>query len=245
MLPEMIEPRIWAALAVVFCAGIMRGFTGFGAAMMIMPVLSTLFPPAEAVAIMMSLTLAATAQMMPKAFGTTNWREVFPITIAALLAVPLGGLVLISLEPDIMRRAISIGVLFFGTVLATGWRWSGKPTTTGAVIAGGLSGAINGASGAGGGPVILYLLAGPNQAETNRANLISYYAILNAFTAINLAFHGVFTWQVVGRAGILAIPFMTAIWLGSHLFFRASEGAYRKIALAALVGAGFYGLLAP
>ena len=245
MVAELLEPRLWAALVVVILAGVLRGFTGFGAAMMIMPVLSTLYLPSDAVAMMMCLSLVATIQLLPRALKTTDWQQVTPITISALLAVPLGALVLVSVEPEIMRRAIGGGVLFFGLLLASGWRLHGRAGLAGALTAGSMSGAINGASGAGGGPVVLYMLAGPNSAETNRSSIITYYAILNAVTALTLGWHGVFSWPLVQRAALLMLPFLAATWLGTHLFLRSSDAAYRKLALVALVGVGLYGLLSP
>ena len=242
---DLMEPRLWIAAAVVFTAGVLRGFTGFGAAMMIMPVLSTLYLPADAVAMMLVLSLSTMVQLLPRALKHTDWGQITPISLAALAGVPIGALLLVNLDPNLMRRAIGGGVLLFGLVLASGWRWKGGQGLIGAITAGGLSGAMNGASGAGGGPVVLYMLASPNNAETNRGSIITFYALLSLGTIVNLVWHGIFSWLLVQKAILLMAPFMAGTWLGTHLFLKSTEAAYRRLALVALIAVGLYGLLAP
>ena len=42
LLNAVLEPELWIAMGVVFAGGIMRGFSGFGAAMLVVPILSIL-----------------------------------------------------------------------------------------------------------------------------------------------------------------------------------------------------------
>ena len=48
-----------AAIAIVIVAGLVRGTTGFGGAMLVTPVLSVLYPPVNAVVIALLLETAA------------------------------------------------------------------------------------------------------------------------------------------------------------------------------------------
>ncbi len=243
--PEVLAADLWLAVAVVFLSGVMRGFSGFGGAMLVVPVLSIVYSPREAVAISACLGFIANLQLLPAAFRITQWRQVLPISLASLLTIPLGAMVLLAVDPALMRRAISVLVLAFVFLLGSGWRWRGEPGLAGALIAGGLGGLINGAAGTGGPPVILYLLAGPSRADTNRANMISFYGFLNGGTVASLAFNGVITAAVLWRVLLLTPFFAVGLWAGTRMFSRSGEAGYRRFALAVLFGAGMIGLLYP
>ena len=165
-----------------------------------------------------------------------------PISAAALAAIPLGGLALGAIDPDLMRRGISAIVLGFSLLLMSGWRWKGEPSLRGALAAGGMAGLINGAAGTGGPPVILYLLAGPSDANTGRANIISVYLFLNGGTVVSLAANGLIQGDTLWRALLLAPSWAVGLWLGMRLFRITEEKTVRRIALLALVGVGLFGI---
>ena len=242
-----IEPvwgrDLWIAMALVMLAGIVRGFSGFGAAMMLGPVFAILYSAPQAVATMAGLGMLASLQLLPGALPRTDWREMLPITIVAGLAIPLGSMILLSLHPDLMRRVISVLVLAMVLVLMTGWRYPGRPGPLGALGAGGLSGLINGATGVGGPPVVLYLLAGPNTAGTNRANLISYYVFLNGLTVAALYVQGVVDSHTVVRVLLLLPAQIVSLGMGAWLFRHATDAIYRRIALGLLIAVALFGLI--
>jgi hypothetical protein len=240
---SVLQPSLLIAMGATFLAGIVRGFSGFGAAMMQAPVFAILFSPAQAVATMAALGTLASVQLLPGSLRHAEWREMAPMTLAAWLTIPLGSYVLLSLEPDLMRRGISGLVLAMVLVLMSGWRYPVKPGPWGASGAGALSGAINGARGVGGPPVVLYLLAGPNPARTNRANLILYYTFLNGGTCVSLLAHGAFTLETVYRSLALWPVQVVSLYVGSWLFTRANDAIYRRIAMGLLLAVALGGLL--
>ena len=63
-----------AAIAIVIFAGLVRGTTGFGGAMLMTPVLSVLYPPVSAVVIAHLLETAAALVMFPDAVPKVRWR---------------------------------------------------------------------------------------------------------------------------------------------------------------------------
>ena len=61
-----------AAIAIVIVAGLVRGTTGFGGAMLMTPVLSVLYPPVNAVVIALLLETAAALVMFPDAVAKST-----------------------------------------------------------------------------------------------------------------------------------------------------------------------------
>jgi uncharacterized membrane protein YfcA len=236
-----VDLSIAAAVAVV--GGLMRGFAGFGSAMLMAPIYAILFGPAEMVAIICMIELPVGLQLLPGALKQAEWRFVGPMSAAAILFMPIGGWLLVNLDPEALKRGVAAIVLLFAFVLLSGWRHRGRKSLPVACSLAALSGAMMATVGIGGPPVLLYMLSGPDSAAVNRSNIIVYFAATGLFLLMV-----VFAAEVVGlsalwRAVLLTPPFKLSAWLGARLFRQSSETLYRRIALIFLLGVGFYGLL--
>lgn len=229
-------------MGVTFLGGIVRGFSGFGSALTQAPVFAILFTPPQAVATLSGLGMFASLQLQLGALPNTQWRKVLPVAFMALVTVPFGAYILVLLDPLLMRRGISAMVLVLVLVLMSGWRYPGRANLASGLGIGGLSGLINGSSGVGGPPVILYMLAGPDPAAANRANLITYYTFLNTSTFLALAFNGIVDSATLWRLALLLPAQFMSLTLGGWLFKRATDILYRRIAFAVLLIIALFGL---
>jgi hypothetical protein len=87
--------------AVVACiAGMVRGFAGFGAAMLMTPVFSALHGPVVGVALCLLLEIAVALPLVPGVVRLVDWRRIGLLLLAAAAGVPLGNLVLIRASPS-------------------------------------------------------------------------------------------------------------------------------------------------
>lgn len=238
----LLQPDFWIAAAMTLLAGVVRGFAGFGAAIIQAPVFALLYPPAEAVATLAALGTVASLQLLPGVARESTPRQLAPLIALGLLAVPLGSLVLVTVAADTMRRAISAIVLVMVVALLGGVRYPGRPGPWSAAGVGALSGLLNGATGVGGPPVVLYFLAGPQTAATNRANLIVYYTFLNGCTAAALLWHGAYTPATVLRTAALWPVQVLSLWVGAWLFRRVGDTHYRRIAMLLMLAVALFGL---
>ena len=107
-----LDLSYWAPLlAIVAAGGIMRGFAGFGATMVMVPFLSLLMSPKEAVLLALSTDVLVMTPMFPTAAKKAEWKPVIPIVIGAFLGMPLGIWFLVIANPETMRIIISILVI--------------------------------------------------------------------------------------------------------------------------------------
>jgi uncharacterized membrane protein YfcA len=148
------------AAAIGALAGIIRGITGFGGAMVMSPPLALLLGPLLAVPVVLLLESVAAAPMTIQLRQLVRWRVIGPIAIAAGVTIPLGAYVLVNVEPQTMRRVIAAVVIVFSLLLLKGWRYSGPQRMATGVGLGTMSGVMIGATSMGGPPILLYLLAG-------------------------------------------------------------------------------------
>jgi len=241
-LEAALEPGLAIAMGATFLAGIVRGFSGFGAAMVQAPIFAILFTAPQAVATVVALGMLASMQLLPGSIRDTAWRDILPIGLTAALTIPLGAYVLLAIEADVMRRGISAMVLVTVLFLMSGFRYPGRPGLRGGLFTGGLSGVINGATSVGGPPVVIYMLAGPNTATINRASLITFYTGLNGLTLLSLVVNGVVSYATVARVLWLLPAQIVSLLVGTWLFHRATDVIYRRIAMGLLLAIALIGL---
>lgn len=236
--------RIGAAIVVTALAGVMRGYSGFGTAVLLAPAYSVLWGPRIGIPVMLLMELAVSLQLLPKAFGQADRRVILPIGAAACLMTPLGAFVLLTADQDVLRRAIGGLVLGFGLLLATGWRYHGARPLALNIAVGSLAGLLKGATGVSGPPVILYLLAGPEAAKQHRASLILFFATISVISVIPPALGGLMGFQVIAKLLVLLPVLLLCVPIGVRLFTVIPERLYKRLALIFLVATGLAAVLA-
>jgi hypothetical protein len=227
--------EIVVVLAVSVIGGVIRGFSGFGSALAMAPVLSLLVGPREAVPAATLLFMVTTAQLAPGATRKAAWDKLWPLGLASCVGVPMGVYVLLVVDPELMRRAIAVGVAVFSAILLAGWRYERTPGRALTLSVGGIGGALTGAASIGGPPVIAFLLAGPDSAATNRATLIFYFLFSQVIAVALYVAGGIITARVLWLAVLMLPAQMAGLWIGAKLFPKASEASYRRIALGFLL----------
>jgi uncharacterized membrane protein YfcA len=203
--------------------------------MVMTPPLALLFGPLLAVPVALLLDGLAGAPMLVKTWRLVRWRVIRPICVAACVTVPLGGYVLVSADPQSVRRAIAGIVIVFSLLLLRGWRYPGSQRLGTSVALGAMSGAMLGATSLGAPPVILYLLSGPDPIETTRANLTLYVVVISLAGLIMLWARGVLDVPAAWTALALAPGYYGGLVLGVRLFPKFSDTRFRQFTLLLLV----------
>jgi len=242
-MPDILAIPFLICAAVACIAGMVRGFAGFGAAMIMTPIFSALYGPAAGVALCLLLEIAVALPVVPGVVRLVDWRRIGLLLIAAAIGVPLGNLVLTRTEPEPMRWAISAIILGAVALLASGWRFAGRPRTTTTLTAGVSSGFLNGLAGMAGPPIALMYLAGKESVERVRANLTTYFVFVDLVAMAAFVGRGLIDWDTVVLGLVMAPAVMLGGVLGTKLFPLASEGFYRRLALVLLVGVAIGSLI--
>ena len=90
-------------------AGVFPGILlGFGAALLIVPVLSAILTPEKALVIVFLIELPTVIYLMPGAFRQGDPKTVMPIILAMFFTIPIGVYFLVSTDPNIIKIVISI-----------------------------------------------------------------------------------------------------------------------------------------
>jgi uncharacterized membrane protein YfcA len=216
-------------------AGAARGFSGFGAALIFMPVASALIGPRHAAPLLLLIDGLPSLGLIRGAWTLADRRSVLLMTLGAAFGVPFGTAILIWADPLTLRWMMAGLVLALLLLLLSGWKYRGRPVPALTAFVGGTAGFSTGAAGIGGPPVMVYWLGGPTPAAIVRANIILYFAALSLLTATSYVTSGLFTAPVLTLAAVMTPAYALALFAGSRLFGRASERTFR---------AACYGLIA-
>ena len=234
-MPEILAAPFIIAAIVAFIAGMVRGFAGFGAAMLMTPAFSALYGPAVGIALCLLLEIVVALPLLLPVVRLVDWRRIGLLLLAAVAAIPSGNLALTWIDPQPMRWLISAIVLAAVAMLASGWRYAGRPNLVATLAAGACSGFLNGLSGMAGPPVIFYYLAGTEAAALVRANLTTYFVFVDLATLAVFTARQLIGWDTALQALVLAPAVIAGGMAGGRLFPLASERFYRRLALGLLV----------
>lgn len=219
-------------------SGLIHGYTGFGAALILVPLFALLFGSVEAVAISVIVGMIGSAQLYPAALRNARWRELLPVCAAIIVCTPAGIAVLVNLDGEIIRRAMGVFVFLAASILISGWVYRGPRGVIASAAAGGLAGGITGATGVGGPPLALYFLAAPQPVEVQRANIVIAVGVVIIMVLGSLFFDGDIGVETLQRAIILSPAYVLGTWSGGRLFKIAPKEYFRRVALWLLLATG-------
>lgn len=223
-------------------AGLARGFSGFGGALIFVPLASSIIGPKLASALLLVVDGVMTLGMVPNAWRLAKRREVFTVAAGAFLGVP-AGTALLALAPTLaLRWIISAIVLLLLVFLISGKRYAGPPKTYLGIGVGAVAGLFGGAAQMSGPPVVAYWLGGVIPAFAVRANLVLYFAVSTVISTISYCLAGLLTLQVISIALIVGPAYGLGVLSGSRLFGLASERTFRWICFGLIASAALVSL---
>lgn len=229
----------WLAAA-AFAAGLARGFSGFGTALIFVPIAAMVIGPTRAVPLMVVLDVLPILAMTPGAWHLADRREVGWLALGAAAGMPVGLAMLVTIDALSLRWMICLLILALLAVVASGWRFRGQPSVPATVGVGIASGTMAGIAMIPGPPVMVYLLGQGAPAPRIRAVFMVFLAASNVLAATAFGLAGLLGAWLPGPVLATLPSYLLGTWAGAALFGLASEESFRRatyamIALAAVI----------
>jgi uncharacterized membrane protein YfcA len=238
-----ISPGGVLVLAVTaLVAGCARGFSGFGGALIFVPIASAVVGPRLAVPLLLIVDLVLTPGLVPNAWRNADRPNVGMMAAGAALGVPLGTYLLGHMEGTTIRWAIVGIVVVLLALLMSGWRYHGRPHASLTAAVGMTSGLFSGAAQVGGPPVVAYWLGGNFTPQAVRANIVLYFAISSLLSIASYLVAGIITWETVQLSLMIGPTFAFGLFAGARLFSLANEIVFRRICYSLIAAAAVIGL---
>ncbi|WP_246057733.1 sulfite exporter TauE/SafE family protein [Arenibacterium halophilum] len=231
----------WLVLAVMV-AGLVRGFAGFGSAMIIMPVASSVLTPVGALTFLIMTELFGPLPNLRAGWRTCDRGDVARLSFGALVALPLGVYGLSRLPVDLFGWVVSGVVLVLLVALMSGWRYHGRLTPSLVTGTGALGGAMAGAVGLAGPPVIMLYMASTLPIAKIRATLLLFLFVIDLLMITVFAAWGLLLIEPMVAGVLLAVPYMLANRAGALLFRPETESRFRAVAYTIIAASAILGL---
>lgn len=235
----------WIVFA-AFVAGLVRGFAGFGAAMIYLPIAALFLSPVTAIVSLMVMDCFGPLPALSRARRDAHWPDLRKLMIGMIIALPFGVALLQAVSPDVFRYAVSIMSLILLGALVLGLRYTGQLDAPKVYGVGGAGGLLGGAIGLPGPPVILFYMASPHAPAVIRATMLLFlFAFDLGFVGV-VALQGMVTPEPLVLGLLLAPITMFGTLIGTWLFRPGREDVYRGaaymiIGISALRGLPLWG----
>lgn len=235
-------PTAIAICMIALVSGTARGFSGFGSALIFMPLASSMAAPRLVAALLLIIDFIGAAPLVPNAWKQADRKAPAVMVSGALVGVPIGTYFLSRLDPVTTRWIISCFVFALLLLLLSGWRYRGKDHAAISVGIGGLSGFCSGLAQTGGPPIVGYWLGRPLASAIARANILLFFAASDFFSVVSYAFTGLITADAIKFSLLVGPVYGIGVWCGASLFGRASEKLFRAICYVLIAAAVVIGL---
>ena len=232
----------WLALSsaafFVALASFVRGLTGFGFAIVAMPLLALVYPPSIAVPVATLLQIPSGLPVVIRDWSDTDFRAAATAWLGGVPAL-VPGVYLVGAAPaDIMRLIVGGMVVFSTVALAFGTKLNRDPKSFELMGAGALSGLKQGAVAMAGPPIILLILSSTWTAARCRATLSLVFLLLGTVSLIFGTIHGIVTRESLLIAVVTVPGLLLGQSLGSYLFVRIDGARYRSISVISVAITG-------
>ena len=231
----LTDGLLWIIAASII-AGIVRGFAGFGAGMIFIPVMGIFTDPITTVVALQTMDGIGALPLLKRGIRDGEPRHVARLTASAILFIPLGIYFLATTQSDIFRWIVSAMILILLTLMISGWRYTKRLGSVGTFGVGGIAGFLSGFFGLAGPPVIMMYMSGPYKPETTRANIIIFFFLITIVGFVMLALKGLLTPERIWLGLILVIPYALATLVGQKIFDPARETLFRATAYVVILG---------
>ena len=231
----------WLILAALL-AGLVRGFSGFGTAMVFLPIASQYLTPFEAIASLAIMEFFGTFAVMRKSWSDADKVDLARLVVGMTIVTPFALLLLAKVGADFYRYSVSILSLFLLVLIALGVRYKGKLNPFVIFSVGGLGGLTGGLTGIPGPPVILLYVASSHPISVIRANNLLFLYFFDVCVVLIFALSGVLTLKIFLLGSILALPNFLGNFIGAKLFDPEKTNQYRIFAYIIIAVAAITGL---
>jgi hypothetical protein len=232
----LTEAELAGIIGIAFLAAGCQSLTGFGSALVAVPLLSLYLDAKLAVVISTFLSTIVSTPLIFQVRRQLHIMKVMPLAIGGVVGVPVGVVILKLVDADVLKILVGAVVILASALLFLAPRltFGGRNTLSG-LVTGALSGLLRASTSMAGPPVVLYTLSHENDIEEFRSTVLGVFLV----TGI-IALPGLIIADLVSRdaviAALVALPGMAAgLLVGTRLRSRVQPALFRTLVLAVLV----------
>jgi uncharacterized membrane protein YfcA len=225
---------------VIFASMLIRTVTGFGSALIAIPLLSILYSAKYAIPFIFLYECLIDIMILGREGlnirGEVN--QAWPLLISGLIGIPLGTEVLIHSDEGLLKIVIGIALIIFSMLLLWNVNLRLKRDKFGSVAAGLMGGFLSGSIGMPGPPMALLLSSQGFAKEEFRKLMVVFLTVVDFLTFIYFIWIGLINANILMKSLMLLPALVLGFLAGNFVFGKVDEAYFRRLALAITLAAG-------
>ena len=234
--------QIAVAVAATLGAAFIRGLTGFGFGLLLVPILALALTPVEAV---LAINIMAGLLALTEIRLILREAERSALTISILVAVGTApGLMLLAATPQgLARFLIALVALSAFVAVLLPRRGAQQPSTATTTAVGLSAGVLTGFAAMPGPPVVPYYVGRDIPRTVAKASMIGIFGVAALAGVVSGTAIGVLEWRIVWLGLALFPLVMLGNWIGSLAFGKVSDALWRTSVGVVLAAAAIAALV--
>jgi uncharacterized membrane protein YfcA len=222
-----------------FIGGLASGFAGFAMGFVVSGIWLHIITPIQTTILIVGYGLVTQGYGVWKLRRTLNWRKVTPFIIGGAIGIPIGTMLLTSINPAYLRTGVGVLLVLYSIYgLAQPAFRLVQAGISADVGIGFLNGLLAGLTGLPGLIVTIWCQFRAWPKDVQRTIFQPVMLAAMAINAISLSIAGVVTAEIV-KLYLLGLPFLLAgLWSGFKLYGKLDDAAFRKAVLLLLLVSG-------
>jgi uncharacterized protein len=227
------------AAAMTFAAAYVRGISGFGMAIILVPLLGMIIRPDQAVILAIFLQVLIGPVGIRQSIASSEKPSTLIIAAAAVVATPFGMWLLSHTPQSAARIAIAAIALAAFLLVIMPKRKHDRPGQAITIATGLTAGVLTGFAAMPGPPIVPYYLQNGITPQTARASMMTVFFATAITGSLCALISGLGSFAMAALAVLLFIPMLIGNWLGGKAFGKINPALWRSgvallLALAAL-----------
>jgi len=229
-----------AVFLIVFLAIFTQSLTGFGLALVSMPLLTALLGVKSAAPVVAVFALVAELALVIYYRSALELGIVWRLAVASVFGIPLGVFALKHVDEQLVMRVLGVVVGGYALYALFNFRLPALQRRIWAYGAGFLAGVLGGAYNTSGPPVIIYGNCRRWPRDVFKSNLQGFFVLNSAIVLFSHLTAGNLT-PLVWRYSLVALPAVAlGMWTGVRMDRRLDPDTFRKIVLGLLLVLGLW-----
>lgn len=220
---------------IVFFAGIVRGYSGFGFAVISVIGLNLFLLPVVSVPVVLGLDFICSISLFREAIKHAHMETFRALVAGCLVGIPIGLLLLFLLPAAWLKLAICVFVTVLVMLLMRKAKPVQKDTMRRKLITGVASGIGNSSASIGGPMVLYYILSSSLDVRTQRATMILFFIVSEAIALIGLGVSQSSNDDVYLYIAYLLIPTLIGVKIGQFFFHRHPPKSFKTLSLPLMI----------
>jgi len=225
---------VWMVV-IVYVAAVLQSLTGFGFALVVMPLVTLVIDLKTAAPLIALAGLTAYTVNLIRFHRAVDWNELARLGVASALGIAVGIWALVRVDELTISRAMGAILIAYAAYALLHPVTARRPAQWWAYPAGFLAGCLGGAYNTPGPPVVVYGSLRQWPKDEYRAVLQTLFFINGVLVVSSHLLAGHVTWQVWTLYAWAAPALLLGLWTGAHLDRYVDQVSFRTLVTAMIL----------